>query len=70
MAKKGWLVEALGSEQPLTELKKFTADDMVYATDTLQRQFDAEVNEDEDFETPPMDFDNLNGSDEQLDMNV
>ena len=70
IAKKGWLVEALGSDRPLTELKKFTADDMVYATDALQEQFAAELNEDEDFETPPMNFENLNDSVEQMNMDV
>ena len=43
---------------------------MVYATDALQEQFAAELNEDEDFETPPMNFENLNDSVEQMNMDV
>lgn len=54
-----WLVRALGSEQPLSELIKFQASDMVFATDTLQAQFNAEsdiADDVDEFDTPEMIF--------------
>ncbi|XP_055298259.1 DNA ligase 4 [Sitodiplosis mosellana] len=69
IATKEWLIEALGSDQPLTELKKFTAADMVFATEELKEQFDAELDENDDFETPPINFENLSVSVEQMDTN-
>lgn len=43
-----WLVRALGSESPLTELIKFTPSDMIFATEKLQQHFNDELDMAED----------------------
>lgn len=57
IAKPEWLVRALGGDQPLSSLIKFTPDDMLFATDQLQQKFAAD---DFNCNTEPMDSnDNL-----------
>lgn len=57
IAKPQWLVRALGSEEPLKCLIKFTPDDMVFATDKLQEEFAAESDIYDSCDTEPMDID-------------
>lgn len=70
IAKVEWLERALGSERPLHELINFTPNDMVYTTVELQEQFDAELDNDDYFETPPMNFDDRTLSADQMEANV
>lgn len=58
IAKSDWLKRALGSDKPLTTLAKFTPDDMLFATESLKNQFDAEQCDEND--TEPMDLDGNN----------
>lgn len=39
IAKSEWLTRALGSTEPLERLIEFTRDDMICATDDLERRF-------------------------------
>lgn len=66
IAKKDWLVRALGSDKPLTELIKFTPDDMIYATKALAK----ELENDDDSETPPINLEELTSAVDQVDANV
>lgn len=54
IAKSEWLKRALGSDQPLTTLIKLTRNDMLFATDSLEKQFDADSELYDESETPPM----------------
>lgn len=71
VAKPEWLVRALGSDKPLTELIQFTPDDMIFATNALQEQFVAESDMDNDSETSSLIVhQNLSQSHDQEDLNV
>ncbi|XP_031627272.1 DNA ligase 4 [Contarinia nasturtii] len=68
IAKPKWLVRALGSDQPLIKLIDFTPDDMVYATEALQRKFE-EMEEDDEMETAPLVDGHLSKSFDQVALN-
>lgn len=57
IAKPEWLVRALGSNEPLNCLIKFTPDDMVFATEKLQEEFAVEDDIYDSYDTEPMDID-------------
>lgn len=63
IAKPEWLKRALGSVQPLTELIKLTQNDMLFATESLKKQFDADSTPNYDNDTEPMDFSDTVGMD-------
>lgn len=56
IATSDWLKRALGSDQPLTDLLEFTRNDMLFATEHLQQQFDAD-SERFECDTQPADLD-------------
>lgn len=55
VAKPDWLKRALGSKEPITTLLKFTPEDMLFATEDLKEQFNADADQYE-CDTPPMEF--------------
>lgn len=55
IAKSEWLTRALGSDKPVTTLIKFTRNDMLFATDDLQQQFDADSQRFDECDTQPID---------------
>lgn len=71
IATTDWLRRALGSDQPLTELIKFTPNDIIHATEELKAQFEAEAPQvDQNSETPPMNYEDLAQSHGQINANV
>lgn len=70
IAKPEWLVRALGSNEPLNCLIKFTPDDMVFATEELQEEFAAEDDIYDSHDTEPMDIDaEFNRENQPLEVN-
>lgn len=69
IAKPDWLVRALGSNKPLTKLMELKRSDMIFATESLEQQFnaDSEKHDEFDYDTQPMDF---NGSADEEQQNV
>lgn len=56
IAKSEWLRRALGSDKPLTALIKFTPNDLLFVTEQLQQQFDADPVQFDEYDTPPVDL--------------
>lgn len=65
-----WLVRALGSAEPLTNLIKFTPNDVIFATPALQDQFDAELDTDDENDSEPMIYDNPTQAMDQINEHV
>lgn len=57
-----WLIRALGSDEPLTHLIKLTPGDIVFATDKLKEQFDAEADIYDECDTEPMEYEENEGA--------
>lgn len=62
IAKTDWLKRALGSDQPLDTLIKLTRNDMHFATESLEKQFDADSTQENDSESQhTVETNNANG---------